>query len=131
MSSRRTVELRGLELTAFRSAMQWLQHVDTVRVTIDREGMHFQIDDGDWTPGYGRVIPTAALPTIEWWTIAQAAAHCGVTPSSYSAYVSTQGAPAPTRFDAKTGRKLIDAGLVRQWHADRRGVRVDLSDPGQ
>lgn len=66
----------------------------------------------------------------ERWTTTQAAAHCGVKPSTYRDYVSSGYAPAPLdERDPATGAKLHDAAAVIEWHASRpgAGTRTDLS----
>lgn len=57
-----------------------------------------------------------------WWSYEQAGEYCGgVTAGAYRSYVHRQGAPRAERYDPGTGRRLVRADLVREWHANRKG----------
>jgi hypothetical protein len=69
------------------------------------------------------------LGVTESWTTAQAAAYCGINPSTFRDYVSDGRAPQPMdERDPVTGAKLYDADAVRDWHEHRpgKGTRTDL-----
>lgn len=53
-------------------------------------------------------------------TRAEAAASVGVTPATWSGYVSRGFAPAPAEVVGRT--PLWDPVVVRQWHAGRPGA---------
>lgn len=77
----------------------------------------------------GEPMRTDLLHPEEWpsgfagkWTTTQAAAHCGVAPSTLRDYASSGRAPAPLpERDPTTGAKLYDAQAVKDWHASRPG----------
>ncbi len=62
----------------------------------------------------------------ELWTIAQCAAHCGVTASTWRSYSRTGGKLSPPEatqhLDGRT--PLWDAEEVKAWHAARPGSPV-------
>ena len=53
------------------------------------------------------------------WIRSECADHVGVTPSTWSAYVTRHQAPQPIRRIGAT--PVWDAEEVRQWHATRPG----------
>ena len=53
------------------------------------------------------------------WTIAEAAAHCGISAATWQSYVSRGQAPAPDKTYARTPLWRPDA--VREWHSQRPG----------
>ena len=55
----------------------------------------------------------------DWWTIADAAKECGISPSTWQSYVSRGQAPPPDRTFART--PVWRPSTVREWHAKRPG----------
>ncbi len=61
------------------------------------------------------------MSSEKWMTADEAAEAAGVTPGTWTGYVSRGQAPEPTRFDPKTGRRLWARASVEFWLANRPG----------
>lgn len=59
--------------------------------------------------------------TMQGWTAAECAEHCGIRPSTWRDYVADGRAPAPMPGYDEDRRRRWDAQEVRTWQASRRG----------
>lgn len=86
------------------------------------------------TDGPGPVEPQRRVPIPELWTTAQAAAHCGVTPSTFRSYLRRLPGLTPVpNIRSEDGSRLFVPDEVKAWHAKRpgRGTRTDLKKQGE
>lgn len=60
--------------------------------------------------------------TDAWMTADQCAAKAGVRVATWRAYAARGQAPAPARFDPKTGARQWSTREVEQWMASRPGA---------
>lgn len=60
-----------------------------------------------------------ADPEADWWTMADVAAYCGVSPHTVSSYRSRHQMPAPDRKFART--PVWRPTRIIAWHATRPG----------